>query len=334
MSSGKYHILFLTRWYPNRYDVQLGIFIQKHAQAVAQYCNVSVLYVQAVKGLKKNVEIEEIVVNEVKELRIYYKAHSLRMFNYLKYVIWHLKGYKRLNSNGAKIDLIHLHVMFGLGLICRLLSKIYNKPYMVTEHWHGFTDGQFEHKSNWFKIDIYKTAFQAKAFTAVSGYLKKALEKNGFKNPIEIIPNVVEISGESLNKSSEGVWRFLTVADLLDKVKNISSVIEVMQEIMHELPGQKIEYHIIGGGIDEVDLKALAHKEKRYLDTIIFHGRQTNDYVLDFIQKCNCSIINSTTETFSVFAAESLLSGIPVISTKCGGPEEFLDETKIGRAHV
>mgnify|MGYP003310124560 FL=1 len=41
-------------------------------------------------------------------------------------------------------------------------------------------------------------------------------------------------------------------------------------------------------------------------------------------------IVNSHFETFSIICAEALLCGIPVISTKCGGPESFLnDETGI-----
>ena len=38
-------------------------------------------------------------------------------------------------------------------------------------------------------------------------------------------------------------------------------------------------------------------------------------------------IINSQYETFSLVTAEALICGIPVISTRCGGPEEFIDES-------
>ena len=36
-------------------------------------------------------------------------------------------------------------------------------------------------------------------------------------------------------------------------------------------------------------------------------------------------LLNSYNETFSIICAEALLCGIPVISTKCRGPESYLN---------
>jgi glycosyltransferase involved in cell wall biosynthesis len=37
-------------------------------------------------------------------------------------------------------------------------------------------------------------------------------------------------------------------------------------------------------------------------------------------------ILPSLVETFSVVCAEALVSGVPVLVTRCGGPEGFVDE--------
>ena len=37
-------VLFISAWYPNRYDEMAGLFVRKHAQAVSQFCEVEVLY--------------------------------------------------------------------------------------------------------------------------------------------------------------------------------------------------------------------------------------------------------------------------------------------------
>jgi glycosyltransferase involved in cell wall biosynthesis len=38
-------------------------------------------------------------------------------------------------------------------------------------------------------------------------------------------------------------------------------------------------------------------------------------------------ILTSNFETFSIATAEAILHGLPVVTTKCGGPEEFVNET-------
>ena len=42
--SFKTKVLFLSAWYPNRYDTMAGLFVRKHAEAVGQYADVCVLY--------------------------------------------------------------------------------------------------------------------------------------------------------------------------------------------------------------------------------------------------------------------------------------------------
>jgi len=34
--SFKTKVLFLSAWYPNRYDAMAGLFVRKHAEAVSQ----------------------------------------------------------------------------------------------------------------------------------------------------------------------------------------------------------------------------------------------------------------------------------------------------------
>jgi glycosyltransferase involved in cell wall biosynthesis len=42
-------------------------------------------------------------------------------------------------------------------------------------------------------------------------------------------------------------------------------------------------------------------------------------------------LVTSTVETFSLVTAEALSSGVPVVSTRCGGPEEIIVEPWLGR---
>ena len=59
-------ILFMSHWYPNRYDKMFGLFVQKHAEAVSIYCDVAVLYVHADENIK-DFELIKQKINKVTE---------------------------------------------------------------------------------------------------------------------------------------------------------------------------------------------------------------------------------------------------------------------------
>ena len=46
----------------------------------------------------------------------------------------------------------------------------------------------------------------------------------------------------------------------------------------------------------------------------------------EFLRRADLFVLPSLIETFSVPAAEALACGTPVLSTRCGGPEEFIVE--------
>ena len=66
-------VLFLPKWYPHRYDPMPGLFIQRQAEVVSSYCDVSVLYVHEVGQGKSDYEIVDSLENNVHVVRIYYR---------------------------------------------------------------------------------------------------------------------------------------------------------------------------------------------------------------------------------------------------------------------
>lgn len=325
MQDPKYHILFLTAWYPNPDDVQLGIFIKKHAQAVSLFCKVTVVYIQGINQIEKPVMKLINRSGNFNEHLVFYRKSSLPGINRLK---WH-HHYRAACKDFVKLygspDLVHLNVMYGMAGVCNYFSSQLKVPYIITEHWHGFTNGHFGQLKGPFRKKFFTLAADAKHISCVSLFLKKNLFEI-FKNTnTSVIPNVVESYAGPVETASNDKTIFLTAADLIDDVKNISAVIEVMCILFQKADLPYFEYHIIGSGRDEAKLKSLVKENCSEPHRIVFHSRQSNDYVLKFLAQADCAIINSITETFSVFAAEAVLCGKPVISTRCGGPEDFLN---------
>ena len=70
-------VLYVSEWYPHRYDAMSGLFVRKHAQSVAfQEVDVCVLYVYPTED-KSFTSLHEIVdqhTSLVREVYVYYRG--------------------------------------------------------------------------------------------------------------------------------------------------------------------------------------------------------------------------------------------------------------------
>lgn len=328
----RYNILFLTKWYPNKFDPQLGVFVKKHAKAVSEFCNVNVLFVCPDDTLTST--YETIVSNEngVDEIIVYYKKNNsiLKLIiNPFRYLNANRLGIHEVQKGLGVIDLIHVNVLNRPGLIALIIKKLKGIPFIITEHWTGYVSGRFEN-GGWLKKLLSKLIIKnADIVTTVSESLRKKMLELGLDNNYVVVPNIIEsiaptdLLANPPKEQSNTKTKILTVADLVDPHKNISGIIKAIANISKQNPD--IEYHIIGDGPDKSMLQSLADSLQFDAKFIFFHGRQTNEYVYDFLKKIDFVVINSNYETFSVVAAEALVNGKPVVSTICGGPEEFIN---------
>jgi glycosyltransferase involved in cell wall biosynthesis len=313
-------VLFITKWYPNETDPQLGVFVKKHAQAVALYADVALLYVTRINP---KFHITDFYISEEKNVRqffIYYHPSPLKMVNLFKFYFASMRGWHFVIKNFGRPDMIHSNMLTRSAIIGYLLAKKNRIPFLITEHWTGFSNNKFSKKPFWYKLTAKFVAAKAARLLVVSQSLKNSMETLGFRN-MQIVPNIIDIPFERESALRNKII-FLTIADLNDEQKNISAVIRVTARLLQKR--NDFEYHIIGGGPDENMLRNIAEAAGILNTHVFFHGRKTNEQVYDFIGKVNFIVVNSNTETFSVVTGESLAFGKPVIATISGGPEEIV----------
>jgi glycosyltransferase involved in cell wall biosynthesis len=80
---------------------------------------------------------------------------------------------------------------------------------------------------------------------------------------------------------------------------------------------------IAGEGPEREALEGLA-AALGLADRVSFLGHRSKDEIATMMQESDLFVLSSLTETFSAAAAEALASGLPVLATRCGGPEEYL----------
>ncbi|HMC96890.1 MAG TPA: glycosyltransferase, partial [Flavobacteriales bacterium] len=317
------HVLFLPKWYPGRNDPQLGDFLRKQALAVAAEMKVSVLFIAPVTEADSE-ELTE--VDGAWELRCYYKASesSIRPWrkavNFIRYCKAATRGWERIMAERGLPDIIHAYILVRPVMLAWWMKKRRDVPYIVSEQSSEYLDGTYARKGMLFKAWSRMLTKGAAGVTAVSAWLGDALVEHGLCADYTVVPNVVPGLDRPLPPPGSA-GRFLVVADLVDRTKNVSGVIRALARARAQDP--RIELTVIGDGPDRRALEELA-RSQGVNGAIRFLGRMPNSAVLDQVAQAAAMIVNSNVETFSVVTGEALAQGRPVIATRCGGPVAFI----------
>ena len=267
-------------------------------------------------------------------VRVYFKNIGngiiKKIFYNISFVIAHYLGWKKIKQVWGKPDLIHVNVIDRAGYIALLFKYFKKIRYVITEHstpdinyLRGITNKTKISLRFLKSLVIKNSEFMNVDSQASLEYYKKA----GFKGNLGVIKNVVEIKPEFLVKKErikkDNIKRAVHIS-ILNERKNVTDIIRAFDHICNKLNRKDVEFHLIGEGEQKAQLESLAEEFGLLNKNIFFHGFVEENIKLEILTSSDFHILNSDEEGFSVVTAESILYGIPVIATKCGGPEDFV----------
>jgi glycosyltransferase involved in cell wall biosynthesis len=328
-------VFFLASWYPNRLDPLNGIFIKRHAESVSKYCKVAVICAVPDRKLKtKTYDLDCSRNASLLTVRVYYKPTlehiKIPGVNLFRYVRASYLGFRQARKLIGNPDILHVNVGYPSGILAFVLRKLIGYKYVITEHSSAYTreDGRYIGSPLYVRLAtrcIYKNA---EAVIAPSKYLLNALKTSDLvANHGVVIPNVVDIPKRIHPKPRyTGPAKVLTVSSLTDRDKNLASLIRSFAAVSS--PVSEMELHIIGDGPDRTQLENLAVRLGQLNKGIFFHGLVSPEKLRSFYEEAPFFVINSNYETFSVATAEALAYGVPVIISRCGGPEEYVSRNE------
>lgn len=335
MKENKLHVLYLPRWYPNRYDPMPGLFIERHARSVSDHVDVSVLYVHPddqQREKKYHTDFSE--DEELKQLKIYYRTSGSpigfvrKLVNLFRYFRANISGIRKISEVSGRPDLIHVNVLTRLGIIAWFYKRYKGIPYVITEHWTRYlpmTDTYHGALRKYFTKVVVKNAA---AVLPVTVNLQKAMEANGLRNSnYRVIPNVVDIRmfrpAEKATNNEE-MANLIHVSCFEDKQKNISGLLRVLRKLSERRKDWMME--MVGDGIhfDQlVDLGEELGLKDRFVN---FHGLMEGEALVRQMQKADFQVLFSRYENLPVVILEGYSCGVPVLSTDVGGIREHLNE--------
>lgn len=324
------HILVISNSYPTNYQPQTGIFWKRQAEKLAMMGNqVGVLAVTPIsmKTIMKKWKRGE--KNHPKNLGILaYTFHypNIPGFNFLESYIARWKGkslfHQYLKAHG-KPDVIHLHRYEG-GLLALYLQKRYHIPVVLTEHSSRFLYQQLTKK----EVEIARNVFTSVDYRiAVSPALSQQLEKD-FGLSFHYLPNSVDIEQFHLDEHSikEEKFTFLSAGQLGEN-KNQSMLLDAFERFQNEIPDAQL---ILAGEGPLSDFLIKKIKDKGLDGKVKLVGQLSPSELINWYHKSHVFVVSSIKETFSVVIIEAMSCGLPVISTKCGGPESILTQDTLG----
>lgn len=323
-------VLVIPTWYPREKKPISGIFFKKQAEGLAKNIDVSILdfelvSIREIKDFLKLKKYENYTEKNVKTFRFRKINYGFRFDNIVKKIYKKniYKYFDKVIKETGKPDIIHAHVTFHGGYLAYLLSKRYNIPYVVTEHSSFFE--KLVEKDPEVCSEIFKGA---SGYMAVGKTLKNKVEELG-KIQCLVVPNYINTEKFKTNEIVDEIkikdkFNLLNVS-LLNQVKNIPMLLEALNLVVYESNIKNIHLHLIGDGIERQNIKNKI-EELNLQDYCTMHGTVINENLPKYLNSGDALVISSKKETFCVAGIEAMSCGLPVIATKCGGPQDYVNE--------
>ncbi len=315
-------VLFLTSWYPTANHPVSGIFVREHAKAVRRFDDVVVVHLAGIDPLLRRPwrierEQEPELTQGIRTYRVWHRG--LPKTGLLLRVISALVACRRVAREGFRPQIVHAHI-FDAAFPAAVIGWLWRLPLLVSEHYTGFPRRLLSARD----VRLTRFAFM-RAFRVlpVSLVLQRAIESYGIPARFAVVPNVVDtdLFYPARRRGNPQVVKQLLFVGLMDP--SPTKGIPILLEALCRLRLDSWVLHMVGDGPGRPCYERMA-ADLGLTQRVLFHGLLPKPCIASLMRRVDFLIVPSNFETFSVAAAEALATDLPVVATRCGGPEEFV----------
>lgn len=327
MSQKPLHVLVVATWYPHGGDKLIGIYHKQFCEALANAgVKVNMLHVDAkpissmfaYPFMKKTFKIKEKGYNTHFRLMLNRRriSEKLQQEAYVKTL---RKLYKAYEAENGKPDILHAQVMIPAGHAACVLGKEFDIPVVISEHASYFK----RFFTGWYAPYMQYVAENAAKITCVGKHMVEYLQKEKNISAL-VLPNIVDLSmfNRPRKEKTDATLRFVTVCALRHG-KNIRRGLQAFAKLRAEGKLTDFHYTVVGEGYLKKGYIENA-AELGLSDCVSFAGQKTHEEIAEILTNTDVALVTSNGETFCIPAIEATAAGVPVVSTRCGGPEGFL----------
>ena len=316
------NILFIARGYPtNKYKMN-GIFEFDQAKALAEALH-KVIYaaidMRSIRRWRKwgfESKVKEGVLIEA----VNFPAGRIpkKILNIISELLLK-KLFDRIFKKYGELDIIHTHFI-GMGYIAVRVFKNSRIPIVHTEHSSQMNQEVLSEYNKYLGNNTYKHL--DKVLTVGTHLASNLKDKFGVKSVV--VTNIVDITKfyYRISIDNEAGFNFVSVGSLLPN-KRMDLLINSFYHVFYD--NDKVKLYIYGEGPERKNLERLINK-LGLTNQVFLMGLVNRQVIVRKMHESHCFVLISESETFGVAYIEAMSSCLPVIATKCGGPEDFINE--------
>lgn len=328
----KKKILIVTYWYPSDAMPIHGVFIEEQALALSRTHDVAVLIpgLGAWRNFLKKESAQE-SFDEVRQgIRVFREfalpriPHGGESITYKALARAAENGFNRVLRDWGKPDILHAHVVLPGGWVAVQLARKHSLPVVLTEH-----SGPFSmHLDTEYKSDLVReTLQQADKLVAVSPFLADQITAFEPGVTVDVVGNLIRtdffVPNAKVPNGSDPATCFLSIAHLVEG-KGLKYLLEAASLLVER--GAKNFEIVIGGDGPQREPLAQLVENLEIQKWCRFLGAVDRAETRRLMQACDAFVLPSLHESFGIVLGEAMACGKPVIATRCGGPEFFVDE--------
>ena len=352
-------ILMLPSWYPTKDNPYQGSFFREQAITLQEKYNFIVLRITEKKELLIKYYIFKIFGLTKPKINYIQNDNGIQEYSLIikipKFIFWEdfkfkiesragrirpgvgslnlpyiqkcrASSIKILNKKNLlpKFDCVYSLTSQDMAILGKTFSNVFKVPHVTAEHapfpWPGYT----------LKNDTVAAIESADAFLAIStDKVRQVMLQNIKINPC-FVWNLCDETKFTINKTKNKIKTFLIVA-ANSIYKNYPLFIKVMTELK-KIAEKDFKVIVAGYNANKQcvqnvkELEKMIYESSFYKNTELIESIPRDEMPLLF-NRCDAFVMTSIQEGLPVSAIEASMSGLPVFSTRCGGVEDYIDDS-------
>ncbi len=344
-------VLVVASWYPWQPQPGLGSFVHEQVVALRETCDLDVrvlcgrpFWLNTIRpwGMARGLagwraQMRRLSWSEWEGVPVLEFPYLVGMpFPFVSHSwTYRLAGRRLFERLGRtfRFDVVHAHTAYLDGTLGLALRRHFDVPVVVTEHTGPFSNLT---RNPLTRARVMRSLREADRAFAVS--TAHAEEIRGWmpvddRDRLGVMHNGIDVTrfrpSSSTTPARPGSAPRFVAVGVFEDVKNPWLLLEAFELVARELPDARLT--LIGDGplFDPVRERAADGACATRID---FPGRLARpDLARHLRDSADVVVIASRAETFGMTAVEGLASGLPVVSTRCGGPEDVVSEPSLGQ---